>query len=68
MIFKNTEIVIYLGNALPEELLLSLSSKKVIVKAVKKRAAKKAIQRKQLAKKGTGAKNKKARNRLIVAL
>ena len=68
MIIKKTEIVIYLDNALPEELLLSFFSKKVIVKAVKKNAAKKTLQRKQLAKKGTVVKNKKARNRLIVRL
>ena len=68
MIIKKTEIFIDLDNALSEELLLSFFSKKVIVKAVKKNPAKNALQRKQLAKKGTVAKNKKARNRLIVRL
>lgn len=68
MIIKKTETFIYFDNALPEELLLSVVSKKVMVKTVKKSAAKKARQRKQSAKKGVMVKNKKACNQLIVRL
>ena len=67
MIIKNTEIVIYLDNAPPGATSI-VFFKKSNCQSSKKNAAKKALQRKQLAKKGTVAKNKKARNRLIVRL
>jgi hypothetical protein len=51
MIIKKTETIIYLDNALPEELLLSFFSKKVMVKAVKKSAEKKSSARKAAGKK-----------------
>jgi|GEM_PF-6784810 len=59
MTIKKIKVSIDLDNILPQELYLSVFSKKVIVKAVKKSAAKKALQRKQPAKKGAADKNKK---------
>ena len=68
MIIKKTEVSIDLDNILPEELYLSVFSKKIIVKAVKKGAAKKSPAKKQPVKKGVVAKNKKVCNLLIVRL
>jgi len=45
MTIKKIKVSIDLDNILPQELYLSVFSKKVIVKAVKKSAAKKALQR-----------------------
>jgi hypothetical protein len=68
MIIIKTEIFIYLDNAPPRGTTSIAFFKKSNCQNRKKSAAKKALQRKPMAKKGAVAKNKKARNRLIVRL
>ena len=50
-IFKRTETLIYPDNALPEELLLQVFSKKIMTKAAKKGAGKRSAARKATGKK-----------------